>query len=81
MANVGHQLKFAARAAVLWQALKFVERQEPRAVGIGWVPGPGLAAGEDVHFIWHLTARGEAHGLAIIDSLSRASSAAPARRF
>jgi hypothetical protein len=66
VANLGKQSKFAARAAVLWQALEHVQGVAPEAACVGWV-GVGDASGrgqldleEGIHFAWHLLARGRA---------------------
>jgi hypothetical protein len=58
VANIGRQEKFAARAALLWQTLEYVERQAPPNTCIEWVSGPELDIEEGVHFQWHLHARG-----------------------
>jgi hypothetical protein len=58
MANLGHQDRFAARAAMLWQALEFTEQHAPQDARFAWVDGTGLEVEEAVHFYWHLRARG-----------------------
>ncbi len=58
VANLGKQSKFAARAAMLWQALEFVEARAPRGACFGWLAGPDLNVEEGIHFLWHLHARG-----------------------
>jgi hypothetical protein len=57
-ANVGRQEKFAARAAVLWDTLEYVERTAPPEEHVAWLSGPGLNVEEGIHFRWHLLARG-----------------------
>jgi hypothetical protein len=57
-ANVGRQEKFAARAAVLWDALRCVEESATPDDRIAWYSGPALNAEEGIHFHWHLFARG-----------------------
>ena len=63
-ANVGKQLKFAARSRVLWDALAYVERTAPPGASIAWISSDVPAAAdslnpeEGVHFEWHLHARG-----------------------
>ena len=57
-ANVGRQEKFAARAAVLWDALEYVERTATLDERIAWYSGSALNAEEGIHFHWHLSARG-----------------------
>ena len=58
LANLGRQDKSGARAAMLWQALEFVERQAPPGASLGWIEGPNLSVAEGIHFSWHLRARG-----------------------
>ncbi|HEY1379777.1 MAG TPA: hypothetical protein VGF55_23445 [Gemmataceae bacterium] len=57
-ASVGRQEKFAARAAVLWQALEYVEQTAVPAEHVAWYSGPALNVEEGIHFRWHLLARG-----------------------
>jgi hypothetical protein len=57
-ANVGRQEKFAARAAVLWDTLEYVEETAAPDERVAWVSGPGLNVEEGIHFRWHLLARG-----------------------
>lgn len=57
VATLAQQDRFAARAAVLWQALEFVEQQAPHGAELAWVEGRDLDAGEGIHFYWHLQAR------------------------
>jgi hypothetical protein len=57
-ANIGRQQKFAARAAMLWQALEHVEQQAPHGTSIEWVASKELDSEEGIHFQWHLQARG-----------------------
>jgi hypothetical protein len=58
VASVGKQVKFAARAAFLWQTLEYVEKNAPPGVCVAWRSGPGLNIEEGIHFCWHLQARG-----------------------
>ncbi len=58
VANLGKQDKFAARAALLWQALEHVEGEYPQGTCLGWVAGPNLNIEEGIHFSWHLALRG-----------------------
>jgi hypothetical protein len=58
IANLGKQEKFASRAALLWQALEYVERQAPRGTCIEWQSQADLNPEEGIHFHWHLAARG-----------------------
>jgi hypothetical protein len=63
--NVGRQEKVAARNAMLWQALEYLEEEAPRSVTVAWlgtpevgVSTPELPFAEAVHFQAHLQARG-----------------------
>ncbi len=58
VANVGKQVKFAARAAFLWQMLEHVERHAPLGACVGWQSGSELNVEEGIHFAWHLRGRG-----------------------
>jgi hypothetical protein len=62
IANVGRQEKFAARANMLWDAVRHVEATAPRNAKIAWVAGDSPAGGlnveEGIHFQWHLYHRG-----------------------
>jgi hypothetical protein len=65
--NVGRQEKFAARNALLWDALEYVEKVSPRHASLGWVGTPDVAAStlelpfsEGFHFAAHLRGRGRA---------------------
>jgi hypothetical protein len=51
VAIVGKQLKFAARARLLWQALTWVEQQAPQDACIAWVGRPhvGAAPSQSTH--------------------------------
>jgi len=60
-ANVGRQAKFAARAALLWEALEYVEHTATPEERIAWFSGPDLNVEEGIHFRWHLLARGHDH--------------------
>jgi hypothetical protein len=67
IANVGRQEKVAARNALLWQALEYLERRAPRGSTVAWVATPEvgvatpeLAMSEGYHFRAHLKSRG--HG-------------------
>lgn len=70
VAGVGKQVKFAARARMLWRALEVVEREAPRGARVNWYYGPGASAlneEEGIHFLWHLRARGRGDlGMALI---------------
>lgn len=55
--NVTRQAKEIARVGVLWQALEVVEREAPPGAVVAW-QGTADAAGEAVHFFWHLRGRG-----------------------
>jgi hypothetical protein len=57
-ANVGRQEKFAARAALLWDTLEYVEQTATPEEHVAWVSSPGLNVEEGIHFRWHLLARG-----------------------
>jgi hypothetical protein len=57
-ANVGRQEKFAARAAVLWDTLRYVETSATPDDRIAWYSGSALNAEEGIHFHWHLLAHG-----------------------
>jgi hypothetical protein len=56
--SVGKQERFAARAAVLWEALEYVEQHSTPADRVAWYDGPALNVEEGIHFRWHLLARG-----------------------
>ena len=62
VANVGRQEKFAARAKMLWEAVRYVEATAPPAARIAWRSGNSLNGGlnveEGIHFQWHLYHRG-----------------------
>ncbi|MDB5306769.1 MAG: hypothetical protein JWO38_971 [Gemmataceae bacterium] len=62
VANVGRQEKFAARAKVLWDAVRYVETTAPPGARVAWASGDSLAGGlnveEGIHFQWHLYHRG-----------------------
>jgi hypothetical protein len=62
IANVGRQEKFAARAAMLWEAVQYVEATAPPGARIAWMSGDspkgGLNIEEGIHFQWHLYHRG-----------------------
>ena len=55
--NLGRQEKFAARAAMLWNALEWVEEDAPAGACVAWQCGPTLGAEEGIHFNWHLQTR------------------------
>jgi hypothetical protein len=56
--NLLRQDKWAARSAMLWEALELVERRaEPGAV-VAWQSGDVLGIAEGIHFYWHLHGRG-----------------------
>ena len=72
VANLGKQDKFAARAALLWQALEHVERQAPPGACLGWLAGPDLNIEEGIHFGWHLSHRGRPDlDLCLLDAQGR----------
>jgi hypothetical protein len=56
--SVGKQERFAAKAAVLWEALEYVERTTGPSERVAWFGGPKLLADEGIHFRWHLLGRG-----------------------
>jgi hypothetical protein len=56
-ANLGRQERFAARAALLWNALEWVETEAPDGACVAWQCSPTLGAEEGIHFNWHLQAR------------------------
>jgi hypothetical protein len=62
VANVGRQEKFAARARLLWDAVRHVEATAPPDARIAWVSGDSLKGElnveEGIHFQWHLYHRG-----------------------
>jgi hypothetical protein len=65
--NVGRQEKVAARNALLWDALEYVEQESPRYASLGWVGTPEVATStlelpfsEGFHFGAHLRGRGRA---------------------
>jgi hypothetical protein len=58
VSNVGKQEKFAGRAALLWQALAYVEANAFPHGCLGWVESAALHVEEGIHFRWHLGARG-----------------------
>ena len=62
IANVGRQEKFAARARMLWDAVRYVETTAPPGARVAWVSGDSLKGGlnveEGIHFQWHLYHRG-----------------------
>lgn len=62
VANVGRQEKFAARARMLWDAVRYVETIAPLGTQVGWMSGDSLKGGlnveEGIHFQWHLYHRG-----------------------
>jgi hypothetical protein len=62
VASVGKQEKFAARAKMLWEAVRYVEATTPPGAKVAWVSGDSLAGGlnveEGIHFQWHLYHRG-----------------------
>ncbi len=61
-ASYGRQEKFAARARLLWDALRYVEATAPAGARVAWVGGDtaagALNAEEGIHFQWHLVHRG-----------------------
>jgi hypothetical protein len=65
VANVGKQERIAARIAMLWQALEYVEQQAPPDTCIGWLAGPNLNIEEGIHFAWHLNNRGRRDDLSL----------------
>src|SRR5205085_2373014 len=62
VANVGRQEKFAARARMLWDAVRYVEETAPPGAKVAWLSGDSLKGGlnveEGIHFQWHLYHRG-----------------------
>ncbi|MFO0798346.1 MAG: hypothetical protein U0804_12790 [Gemmataceae bacterium] len=62
VAGVGKQEKFAARAHLLWDAVRHVEATAPQGARIAWLSGDSTAGGlnveEGIHFRWHLLHRG-----------------------
>ena len=62
VASVGKQEKFAARAKMLWDAVRYVEATTPPGAKVAWVSGDsskgGLNVEEGIHFQWHLYHRG-----------------------
>jgi hypothetical protein len=63
--NLGRQDKVAARNALLWQALEYVEKEAPKHATLAWlgtpvvgVASPELPISEGVHFRGHLAGRG-----------------------
>jgi len=62
VAGVGKQEKFAARAHVLWDAVRHVEATAPAGARVAWLSGDSTAGGlnveEGIHFRWHLLHRG-----------------------
>ncbi|QDU23587.1 hypothetical protein [Urbifossiella limnaea] len=62
VAGVGKQEKFAARAHLLWDAVRHVEATAPPDARIAWMSGDSTAGGlnieEGIHFRWHLLHRG-----------------------
>ncbi|HUR55873.1 MAG TPA: hypothetical protein VMZ71_17180, partial [Gemmataceae bacterium] len=62
VANVGRQERVAARAEMLWQAVRHVEATAPPDAAVAWLSGDstrgGLNVEEGIHFKWHLTHRG-----------------------
>ena len=72
-ASLGKQLRFQARAQLLWQTLEAVESEAPPGATIAWVCGDprhgGLDVEEGIHFRWHLQARGRTDlEVALVDS-------------
>ena len=54
---VALQAANAARSGVVWQALRFVEREAPPGAGVAWTVAPAVGGdrmGEAIHFGWHL---------------------------
>jgi hypothetical protein len=89
-ASVGKQLKFQARARLLWDALEWTERHAPKGARIAWLCGDGgrgaLNVEEGVHFRWHLERRGrrdielglfDEHGQVIVRTETNSLSAEP----
>lgn len=62
VANMGRQEKFAARANMLWDAVRYVEDTVPPGTRVAWLSGDSLQGGlnveEGIHFQWHLYHRG-----------------------
>jgi hypothetical protein len=58
--NLLRQDKTAARAAMLWDALEFVEQHAAPGAAVAWQSGADMNVGEGIHFYWHL--RGRGHG-------------------
>jgi hypothetical protein len=62
VAGIGKQEKFAARAQLLWDAVRYVEATAPPNARIAWMSGDSLKGGlnveEGIHFRWHLYHRG-----------------------
>lgn len=62
VAGVGKQEKFAARAHLLWDAVRHVEATAPPNARIAWLSGDSTSGGlnieEGIHFRWHLLHRG-----------------------
>ncbi|HEX4613859.1 MAG TPA: hypothetical protein VH092_37100 [Urbifossiella sp.] len=62
VAGVGKQEKFAARANMLWDAVRYVEANTPPDAKVAWLSGDsargGLNIEEGIHFRWHLYHRG-----------------------
>lgn len=60
--SVGKQMKFAARARLLWDTLEWVEQNAPPNARVAWLSGDSLKGElnveEGIHFQWHLAARG-----------------------
>ncbi|HEX4589190.1 MAG TPA: hypothetical protein VH120_04635 [Gemmataceae bacterium] len=69
-ANTGRQEKFAARAAVLWDTLEYIEATGGRE-RVAWIDGPGLSNEEGIHFHWHLQARGREVPVDLYDEAGR----------
>jgi hypothetical protein len=62
VAGVGKQEKFAARAKMLRDAVRYVEVTAPPGATVAWLSGDSAAGGlnveEGIHFRWHLLHRG-----------------------
>lgn len=79
IANLGRQEKFAARAALLWQMVEYVQRHAPPNTCLGWVctsdtstRQPNLNVEEGIHVAWHLRHRGRADVcVALLDANGR----------
>jgi hypothetical protein len=76
IAGVGKQEKFAARANLLWDAVRHVEATAPPDARIAWLSGDGTTGGlnveEGIHFRWHLLHRGRGDvGVGLFDESGR----------